>query len=167
MRSAHVRAQEGEVRRTEAVARRRGLVPERVQERRRAQPVEPRALVAGEPQVGGAEVVRELLVRPGADDERAHARAAEQPRERDLRGGDAVRLADLHERVDDVVELRLVADRRLVPVGQVPRPRGPSCPRRYLPESRPPASGLQTRMPTPWSIAAGTISYSTSRACSE
>jgi 3-oxoacyl-[acyl-carrier protein] reductase len=43
----------------------------------------------------------------------------------------------------------------------------PSAPRWYLPESRPPASGLHTRTPSPRSIAAGRSSFSASRACSE
>ncbi len=39
--------------------------------------------------------------------------------------------------------------------------------RRYLPDTRPPASGDQTRMPSPWSTASGTSSSSASRASSE
>ena len=73
---------------------------------------------------------------------------AEQPGERDLRGRDAVRLADLDQHVDDVVEPLRVVHRRLVPVGEVARALpAPARSRRYLPDSRPPASGLQTRMP--------------------
>ena len=39
-----------------------------------------------------------------------------------------------------------------------------SSSRRYLPERRPPARGLQMRMPQSWSTASGTSSYSASRA---
>ena len=48
----------------------------------------------------------------------------------------------------------LVAHGRLVPVVSCREPAGASRSRRYLPDSRPPASGLQTSTPTPWSRAA-------------
>ena len=44
---------------------------------------------------------------------------------------------------------------------------GSDCPRRNLPERKPPASGLHTRMPTPWSSERGTSSCSSSRETSE
>jgi len=39
--------------------------------------------------------------------------------------------------------------------------------RRYFPDTRPPASGDHTKMPSPWSTASGTSSYSASLASSE
>src|SRR5829696_8479926 len=117
---SEVRFEEREVARSEPVARRGRLVPERVEQRQRAQALEPCALVILQPQVGGPEVVCELLVGARADDDRRHARASEQPGERDLRRGDAACAGDLDECVDDVVELLLVADGRLVPLGQLP-----------------------------------------------
>jgi hypothetical protein len=44
-----------------------------------------------------------------------------QPSERNLRGRDAVPGRDLDECVDDAVELVLVADGRLVPLGELAR----------------------------------------------
>src|SRR5215203_5299584 len=61
------------------------------------------------------EVVPELLLGPGADDDRGDRRLGQRVRQRDLGGRDAVALADLDQHVDRVVEPILVVDRRLGP----------------------------------------------------
>ena len=70
-------------------------------------------------QVGGGEVVGQLLLGAGADDDRADGRTAQQPRDCDLGGGHAVRLADFHEHFDRVVESLRVADGRFVPAADL------------------------------------------------
>jgi hypothetical protein len=94
-------------------------MPVRVDERRAAHLLEPVQLGVGELELGGREVVGELLVGARPDDQRHDAGAAQHPGERHLSGRHVVSFADLHQRVDDVVELLAVAHRRLVPVGQL------------------------------------------------
>jgi hypothetical protein len=65
-----VRAEQGQVGRRPPVARGLGLVPERVEQRRRARLIEAPALLVGEDQIGGGQVVGQLLVGAGADDQR-------------------------------------------------------------------------------------------------
>jgi O-acetylserine/cysteine efflux transporter len=75
-RSGQVRSEEGQVGRGQPVARRLGLVPVRVEQRRRADLVQLRPLGLGEREVGGGQVVGELLGGPGADHQRGDGRAA-------------------------------------------------------------------------------------------
>jgi hypothetical protein len=61
----------------------------------------------------------------------------------------AVLPIDLDERIDGVPELVLVVDRWIAPFGGVRGALWPGWSRRCLPESRPPASGLQMSRPNP------------------
>src|SRR5918998_5690736 len=99
----------------EAVGSGLPLMPEGVDERRGADLVEALALFFGELQVGRLEVVRQLPVGAGADDDGGDAGAAEQPGEGDLRGRDVAAFGDLDEHVDGVVEPVRISHRRLVP----------------------------------------------------
>src|SRR6478752_1936162 len=84
--------QDAQVGRREAVGGVRGLVPERVRQRRARHRLDARDLVVRQLERGGGEVVRQLVGGARADDDRRDARASEQPRQRDLRGGHAMRL---------------------------------------------------------------------------
>ena len=122
-------------------------MPERIEQRRAADLLERRVLLALSDSSTAARLSASCssvraptirLVTPGPRD---------QPRQRDRAGRHAVRLGNLDEHLDGVVQLVLVVDRRLAPLARVPRAAGRSRPRRYLPDSQPPASGLQIRRP--------------------
>ena len=83
-------------------------MPIGIEQRRLADLVEPAALLGRELDLGGGEIVLELRLGASADDQRSDARSAEQPGERDARRRNALPLADLDQRVDDVPELALV-----------------------------------------------------------
>ena len=99
-------------------------------------------------QLGGGEIVVELLDRLGADDDAHHALALQEPGERDARDRNVVRLGDRLHRVDDVVGA-LAVDRREIERERAARRCGPAPSRVNLPDSRPPASGLHTITPRP------------------
>ena len=71
-----VGGQEGQVRGRQAVAGGLGLVPVGVEQRRGADRVELGALVVAEGQGRGGQVVGQLLVGTGADDQRGDGRVA-------------------------------------------------------------------------------------------
>ena len=125
------------------------LMPERIDERRAAHPLKALVLLRAQLQVDRGEVVAQLFFGAGADDEARDCRPPEQPGQCDLSRGHAVLFSDLDERIDGVPELVLVVDRRLVPFVACREPSGAGWSRRYLPESRPPANGLQMSRPNP------------------
>jgi hypothetical protein len=143
------------------------LVPVGIEERRRAHRLEAPELVVAELELRGGEVVGQLFVGARADDDRGDARTREQPRERDLRRRRAAGVGDLDERrrrsSKSASSSRTGGSFQSVSCRE---PSGGPPVAAYLPVSRPPASGLQTRIPTPSSTAIGTSSYSASRACS-
>ena len=159
-----MRLNEREVGGAEAVVGRLRLVPVRVEQRRQADLVEPRSLLRGQLDVGCAKIVHNLGFRAPADDRRSDAGTAEQPSERDLCWRDLVRLGDGDKLVDNVPKLVLIGDRRLLPARREARVAGCGTVATGLPESRPPASGTPTRMPSFWSSEIGISSYSASRA---
>ena len=131
----------------------------RVDQAGRAHLVKGRALVGGQRQRGSAQVVAELLLGTRPDDQRGHRRPAQQPGERDLgrRGARARsprrpaprscrRASPGHE----------PAAQSHSPDSCLVCPSPGVAPRRYLPDTRPPASGDHTRMPSPWSTESGT-----------
>ena len=85
----------------------------------RADLVESGELFGGEHQFGRSQVVAQLVFGARADDHRGDARLADQVGERHLCRRHPVRLADLDELLDRVVELVLVVHRRLVPVTEM------------------------------------------------
>ena len=97
-----------------------------------------------------------------ADDDRRHARVGEQPREGERRRVAAA--LERHEAVEDpVVERCSYGSGRSV----IRDPAGAGSPRRYLPVSQPPASGLNGVKPRPCSAQSGSTSRSASRSSSE
>jgi len=115
-----VGTEQREVGRAEPVGGGLGLVPVGVQQRRPADLLQPGQLLVAQRQVGRAEVVDQLVGRAGPDDHRRHRRPGQQPGQRHLGRGGAATLGHLHQGLDDVVQLVLVADRGLVPAGQEP-----------------------------------------------
>ena len=106
-------------------------------------------------ELGPGEVVGELGLVAGTHDQRGDAVTSQQPGEGDLGGRAAAR-----RRSQSIRRRRgKGAPHRGSGRGRWSCSRrgrtGPGLPRRYLPVSRPPASGLQTRTPAPVSIAAG------------
>jgi len=115
-------AEQGAVGRAEPVGGGGLLVPERVDQVGGAYLVQRAALVGGQHERSRAQVVGQLLVGAGADDQRGYRGAAEQPGERDLGRRRVVRGGHVVQHLDRVVQLLLVADRRLVPgAGHLPR----------------------------------------------
>src|SRR3712207_7098768 len=76
---AQMRTQERQVGQSEAVGGGLGLVPVRVDQRRGAHFVQSSALLLREPQLGGLEVVCELIIGSRTDYDQGHARSAKQP----------------------------------------------------------------------------------------
>ena len=107
-------------------------MPVGIEQRRTAHGVQPLALGALEHEVGGAQVVGELLGGARPDDHRADRGLAERVGQRDLGRGDAPCLRDLHQHFDHVIESVLVVDRRLVPIGEVARSGGGLLPASVL-----------------------------------
>src|SRR5271166_3231534 len=77
----------------------------------RADRVERRDLLGGEPQIGGGEIVVELLNALRPNDDAHDALALQEPRERDAGDGGFVCPGDRRHRVDDVVGALLVDGR--------------------------------------------------------
>ncbi len=98
-------------------------MPVRVDQRRGAGLVELGSLGLGEAEGGGRQVVGQLLRGARADDQRGDGRFAQEVGESHLRGRDAVLLAEADQDLDDVIQALLVVDRRLTPVGELPRAR--------------------------------------------
>src|SRR5262249_7132780 len=142
------------------------LVPVGVDERRRAHLVQLLPLRPGEGQPRRRQGVRQLVGGPRADYHRGDGGPAQGVGERDL-AGETPRCAPIPASTS-IVSYRASPSY----TGGSPQsvscrePAGACSPRRYLPDSRPPASGLQTSTPRPWSMASGISSYSASRACS-
>jgi hypothetical protein len=84
---------------------------------RRADLVERGELVVVQRELGGAQVVLELVVPASADHQGADAGLAQQIGERDLGGRDAAAVGDADQHLDDVVKPLPVADRRLTSAG--------------------------------------------------
>ena len=151
----------------EAVARRLGLVPVGVEQRRRADLVEARALVVVEHQVGGAEVVGELLLGARADDHarrRPGARAATRARPGRARRRAPRRSPRARRRCRRACPRRGSAARSSRSDGASP----PACPGRggTCPTAGRRRAGSTRGSRRPGRARAGTSSYSASRACS-
>ena len=97
------------------------LVPERVDERRAADLLQPVDLFVRELELGSGEVVRELLVGASADNHGGDAGAVQQPCQRDPGRRYPSALSYLHQHLDRVIELLLVVDRWLIPVARLSR----------------------------------------------
>ena len=86
----------------------------------------------------------------------------EHPRDRHAPWADAVPCGDLLERINHAVAHLPFERHELTGVGEA-LPAGGRSLRPYLPARKPPASGLQTRMPTSWYSANDWNSYSRPR----
>lgn len=81
-----VGTEQRQVGRAQAVRGGLGLVPVGIEQRRPADRLQPGLLLLGQRQVGGAEVVGELLLVASADDDRRYRWPLQQPGKRDLGG---------------------------------------------------------------------------------
>src|SRR5687768_15122539 len=84
------------------ILRGKGLVPIRIKQGRLADGIEPGALFGTELELGGEDVVPELVVTAPADDHRSDTGPAQQPGQRDLGAGDAALPGHRDDDVDDV-----------------------------------------------------------------
>jgi O-acetylserine/cysteine efflux transporter len=119
--SSQVRAEQRQVGGRQAVAGGLGLMPVRVDQRRGAGLVELGSFGLGEAEGRGRQVVGQLLRGAGADHDRGDGRLAQEVGQGDLRGRHAPPSGDADEDLDGVVQPLLVVDRRLAPVGELPR----------------------------------------------
>src|SRR6266516_4174913 len=118
-----VGAEQSQVSRGEPVPGRLCLVPGGVDERRGAGLVQLLPLLLGKRQLGGRQVVRQLVSRAGADHQRGDRWLAEGVGQCDLGRRDTTLLRDPGKHLDRVVQGVAVVNRRLAPVGEVPRAR--------------------------------------------